>query len=161
MDIRPATEADKPQIWRVLEPVFREGKTYPVDHDIDQNGAFAYWFAPNKRIYVCEIDGEIVGTFYICPNSTGPADHICNCGYATAPEARGKGVATAMCKYSFEAAKKLGYRGMQYNLVVTTNSVAVHLWQKLGMTIIGTAPSVFRLPDGTYADAHIMFKSLL
>lgn len=160
MIIREATLEDSNAIWRILKPVFQDGKTYPVNMDVSREDGLAYWFAPHKRNFVCELDGVVIGTYYICPNSTGPADHICNCGYATHPDARGKGIATAMCEHSFEEARLLGYRGVQYNLVVSTNTVAVALWQKLGMTIIGTAPDVFRLPDGSYADAHIMFKTL-
>ena len=159
-NIREVRTEDTDAIWNILEPIFREGETYPVDPDVSRTDGLAYWFAKKKRNYVCIANHEIVGTYYMCPNSTGPANHICNCGYAVHPSARGMGVASAMCLHSFEEAGRQGYRGMQYNLVVTTNHAAVHLWQKMGMAIIGTAPNVFRRPDNSYAAAHIMFKDL-
>ena len=42
----------------------------------------------------------MLGTYYIKTNQAGPGAHICNCGYMVAADARGRGVATAMCKHS-------------------------------------------------------------
>jgi RimJ/RimL family protein N-acetyltransferase len=33
---------------------------------------------------------------------------------------------------------------MQFNFVVSTNTAAVALWQKLGFAIVGTLPKAFR-----------------
>jgi hypothetical protein len=49
---------------------------------------------------------------------------------------------------------------MQFNLVVTTNQVAVNLWLALGFQIIGTRPGVFHHAQLGYVDAHVMFRSL-
>lgn len=160
MPIRRAIDTDKAAIWAVLEPIFREGETYPVDPNCTYEQAMDYWFAPHKTIYIIEEADEILGSYYICANSTGPADHVCNCGYAVRPDARGAGLAQQMVEHSFEAAKEMGFRGMQYNLVVATNVIAVALWQKLGMTIVGTLPGAFRHPSQGDVDAYVMFKQL-
>jgi ribosomal protein S18 acetylase RimI-like enzyme len=49
---------------------------------------------------------------------------------------------------------------MQYNLVVSTNSGAVRLWQKHGFAIVGTLPQAFLHPSAGYVDAFVMYKSL-
>ena len=41
---------------------------------------------------------------------------------------------------------------LQFNAVVATNAGARHLYEKLGFTQLGTIPSGFRMPEGTYAD---------
>jgi ribosomal protein S18 acetylase RimI-like enzyme len=50
---------------------------------------------------------------------------------------------------------------MQYNLVVKTNAPSVHLWQKLGFTIVGTLPGAFNHAELGYVDAYVMYKILV
>jgi ribosomal protein S18 acetylase RimI-like enzyme len=57
-------------------------------------------------------------------------------------------------------ARSLGFSAVQFNLVIRTNEVAVRLWQRLGFEVVGTMPRVFRHPDGTLVDAHVMFRNL-
>ena len=85
---------------------------------------------------------------------------MCNCGYITAPAARGRGVARAMCEHSQRVARELGYTAMQFNFVVTSNEGAIALWQKLGFETVGRLPKAFRHPKLGLVDALVMFKSL-
>jgi L-amino acid N-acyltransferase YncA len=162
LTIRPAREADWPGIWAVFRPVVREGETYPLDTDLDEAGAQAYWFAPDKTIFVADdADRGIVGSYYIKPNSTGPAAHVANAGYIVRPDMRGRGVAQALCHHSLKEAARRGFRAMQYNLVISTNDRAVRLWQHMGFAIVGTLPGAFRRPDGDFVDALVMYQSLV
>lgn len=158
--IRPAASTDHDAIWAILEPVIREGATYPLDPGIGRDEAFAYWFAPDKRVFVAENDGPVLGTYYLKPNSTGLADHVANGGYMTHPDARGRGVASAMALDSFERAKALGFTAMQFNLVVATNAAAMHLWQKVGMEVVGRLPRAFRHKTLGPVDALVMYRLL-
>jgi ribosomal protein S18 acetylase RimI-like enzyme len=158
--IRPAADSDNDAIWAILEPVIREGASYPLNPDIGRWEAFRYWFAPDKSVFVAEADGELLGTYYLKPNSTGLADHVANGGYMTHPQARGRGIAQAMALDSFERAKTAGFAAMQFNLVVATNDAAVHLWQKVGMEVIGQLPKAFRHEELGPVDALVMYKIL-
>ncbi len=160
MKIRLATTDDRNEIWRLVKPVIREGETYPLPRDLDRAGGLAYWFAPDKTVFVAEEDGRLVGLYYLRPNTGGPGDHICNCGYAVDPALRGRGIASQLCQHSLNIARQTGYRGMQYNLVVSTNGAAVYLWQKMGFDIVGTLPGVFHHPREGYVDAYVMFQDL-
>jgi hypothetical protein len=40
--IHSAAQFDDDAIWRVIEPVFRAGETYPLPRDISRDDAFAY-----------------------------------------------------------------------------------------------------------------------
>ena len=71
------------------------------------------------------------------------------------------GIATQMCEHSQDEAVKMGYRAMQYNLVVKTNEPSVHLWQKMGFAIVGTLPGAFRHAEHGFVDAYIMYKELV
>ena len=158
-------EASRPQdddaLWAILEPVVREGTTYPVDPAASREEIFAYWFAPDKQVFVAEDrKGSLVGTYYIKPNSTGPAAHVANAGYMVLPEARGTDVARTLALDSFARAKAAGYRTMQFNLVIATNAAALHLWAAVGMQEVGRLKEAFRLPSGDYVDALVMYRLL-
>jgi ribosomal protein S18 acetylase RimI-like enzyme len=160
MDIRAAEIGDEDGLWRVLEPVIRAGETYPLPRDMARADALAYWLAPDHHIFVAEENGEILGTYYLRANSRAGGGHVANAGYMTAPHARGRGVATALCLHSFEEAKRLGFRAMQFNLVIASNEAAMHLWPKLGMDIVGRLPGAFHHPRLGYVDAYVMYKTL-
>lgn len=114
----------------------------------------------DKETFVAVADGEIVGTYYMKANQGGGGKHICNCGYMTADSATGKGVASAMCEHSIDHAKSAGFRGMQFNFVVSTNRGAISLWEKYGFEIVGTLPGAFAHATEGYVDAFIMFRAL-
>lgn len=160
--LRPANEADWAGIWAVIEPMIREGETHPLDTDLSEAQARAYWFAPDKSVFVVvDRRGEVVGTYGLRANSTGPASHVANCGYAVRPDQRGKGIAQALCRHSLEEARRRGFRAMQFNLVVETNDRAVRLWQHMGFAVIGRIPGAFRRPNGDYVGALVMYRSLV
>lgn len=160
MNIRRAKDTDHDAIWAMVKPVIRAGKSYPLPRDLDRVGGLAYWFAPDKEVFVAEEGKALIGVYYIRPNNQGPGNHICNCGYVTHTAFRGQGVAAKLCEHSLKQARKAGYRGMQYNLVVTTNKAAVHLWKKMGFEIVGTLPMAFHDPDEGDVEAFVMFQKL-
>jgi ribosomal protein S18 acetylase RimI-like enzyme len=78
-----------------------------------------------------------------------------------APTARGEGIGRAMSEHCLSEARRLGFRAMQFNFVVSTNESAIRLWQQLGFKIVGTLPGAFRHPEKGYVDVYVMFRSLL
>lgn len=161
--IREFEPADWPKVWALLEPVFRAGETYAVDPDITEDAARQYWTELPRQTWVAvdEGSGELLGTYYLKTNQPGPGRHVCNCGYVVAAAARGRGVASDLCRQSQDAARALGYRAMQFNCVAASNTGAVRLWQKLGYDIVGTLPGAFLHPALGEVDAHVMFKRLV
>ncbi|MCM2369208.1 GNAT family N-acetyltransferase [Aporhodopirellula aestuarii] len=162
LTIRLFEEADWNATWRIVEPVFRAGDTYPYSPDITRDEAFDVWVAIPQATYIAIDDenGAILGTYYIKPNQPAQGSHVCNCGYIVSDAARGRGVASQMCEHSQQEAVRRGFRAMQYNLVVATNEGAVRLWQKLGFQIVGTLSEAFKHPILGYVDAHVMYKKL-
>lgn len=160
MQIRVATEADADAIWTMLSPVFRAGTTYAIDPQITRAEALSYWMDQPAACYVAERGGAILGTFYIKTNQQGGGAHVCNCGYIVNAEAQGQGVAGQMCEASQTQARALGYRAMQYNLVLASNAGAVRLWTRMGFDTVGTIPAAFDHPQLGFVDAHVMHKTL-
>jgi len=160
MNIRPAHMNDERSIWRIIGPTIRAGETYALDRDMTEADALAYWLGDDRETFVAEEGGEIIGTYYIRSNQAGGGKHICNCGYMTSATATGRGVARAMCQHSINSAQQRGYRGIQFNFVVSTNTRAVALWESFGFEIVGRLPQAFQHPNLGYVDALVMFRKL-
>lgn len=160
MPIRVSNSDDFDQIWPFFHGIVAAGESYPYPQDTTFEEGRSYWYDPPKVVYVFEESGRILGTYSLKPNMPGLGAHVCNCGYMVAPEARGRGVASALCEHSQETARALGFKAMQYNLVVSTNEQAVRLWQKMGFEIAGRLPGAFAHPVHGYVDALVLYKWL-
>lgn len=154
------TLSDFNEFWPTFSEVIKAQETYALNPDMTREQAFSLWCeAPLKSFALVE-NNNVLGTYYIKQNAMGPGDHICNCGYMVASEARGKGVAHSLCEHSMEMATELGFDAMQFNNVVSTNKVAVRLWNKFGFKTLGTVPKAFRHARLGLVDCYIMFKWL-
>jgi ribosomal protein S18 acetylase RimI-like enzyme len=102
----------------------------------------------------------VLGTYFIKANQPGLGSHVSNCGYIVAPPAQGRGIASLMCQHSQAQAVELGFRAMQYNMVVSTNERAVRLWQHLGFSIVGRLPGAFNHQRLGFVDGIVMYKQL-
>lgn len=160
MTIRQASRADDDALWAILEPVIRAGETYTLPREMTRDQGLAYWFEDGHEVFAAEEDGRVVGTYFLRANQLGGGSHVANCGYMTAREASGRGVARAMCGHSLQVARERGFRAMQFNFVVATNERAVRLWQAMGFEIAGRLPGAFLHPSLGFVDALVMFRSL-
>ena len=159
--IRAFEESDWAITWKIVEPVFRAGETYTFSPDITEEEAHKVWVElPVSTFVAVNDDNEVIGTYYIKPNQPGLGAHVCNCGYIVSAESRGKGVASGMCQHSQHQALSLGFRAMQYNLVVSTNEEVVRLWKRHGFKVVGTLPKAFRHQQLGLVDAYVMYKQL-
>lgn len=162
MKIRPATEADRDAIWNIFHKVVADGDTYALDPNISHEDALAYWFAPGTHTYIAEqLAMEVVGTYILRPNQSGGGSHVANTGFMVSASARGRGIGRAMAEHCLNEARRLGFRAMQFNYVVSTNVAAIGLWQDLGFEIVGTLPDAFYHPEKGYVDVYVMYRSLV
>lgn len=160
MIIRKASEFDYDPIWSIFAEVIQSGDSYVFDPNTPKTELAKYWFTDYMTTFVAEEDGMVLGTYIIKPNQIGLGNHIANCSYMVSSKARGKGVGKLLCEHSIAYAKEQGYQGIQFNIVISTNTAAVALWKKYGFQIIGTTPKGFRHASLGYVDTYIMFKSL-
>ncbi|MCF3594958.1 GNAT family N-acetyltransferase [Rhodobacteraceae bacterium LMO-12] len=151
---------DDAAVWAVLRPSVEAGDTFCADPEGGMAGGLAYFWPESARVWLAEVDGEILGCCYLRPNQTGNGAHVCNAGYCTLPEARGRGVARAMLAHSLDVARSEGYRAMQYNFVVETNHRAIETWERAGFAIVGRLPGAFLHPAEGYVDALVMYRDL-
>jgi ribosomal protein S18 acetylase RimI-like enzyme len=159
-NIRAAGPQDADALWAILEPVIRAGETYTLPRDMTRDDALRYWSAPGHQVFVAEVDGEVVGRYFLRANQQGGGAHVANCGYMTHPGCAGKGVANAMCAHSLDYARTRGFLAMQFNFVVSTNEKAVRLWQRHDFEVVGRLPGAFQHPRLGYVDALVMHRRL-
>ncbi|MBT3619060.1 MAG: GNAT family N-acetyltransferase [Porticoccaceae bacterium] len=160
MNVREAQPVDFAAIWPIFQQIVAMGDTYGYERDITEQEARRVWMELPAKTFVAEQDGQILGTYYIKTNQTGPGSHVCNCGYMVATDSRGRGLASIMCEHSQKVAIELGFEAMQFNFVATTNDGAVNLWKKLGFNIVGVLPKAFNHPLHGNVDALVMHKFL-
>ncbi|WP_447895347.1 N-acetyltransferase family protein [Vreelandella sp. GE22] len=161
MTIAPMTKDDFRAFWPTFSAIVEAQETYAIAPDISFDAAYALWCeAPAATLVVKDSQGAVLGSYYLKANAAGPGQHVCNCGYMVAQAARGRGLARTLCEHSQTLAKEHGFLAMQFNAVVSTNEIAVALWQKLGFSFAGTVPGAFRHPTQGLVDTYVMHKFL-
>jgi L-amino acid N-acyltransferase YncA len=162
LQIRPYEATDWPALWALLEPVFRAGETFPHDPAITEAEARLAWVEQNQAVMVAvDASGALVGTSYIRPNALALGAHVANAGYVVAAHCRRQGIGSHLCQHSLQLARQLGFRAMQFNLVVSTNIAGIRCWQRNGFEVVGTLPGAFRHQQLGDVDALVMFQQLL
>jgi GNAT superfamily N-acetyltransferase len=138
-----------------------EGRTYafPAGQSLDE--ARPWWMEPHPgQTVVSTVDGRIVGSAKMGPNRPARGSHVATASFLVDPAQRGRGVGRALGEYVLDWCQSAGYRAIQFNAVVETNTAAVQLWQALGLTIIGTVPAAFDHPEHGLVGLHIMHRYL-
>jgi ribosomal protein S18 acetylase RimI-like enzyme len=159
-DIRRAGAADADGLWDIFRDVVAGGDTYVFGADTPRDFADAYWLGPDVASWVA-VDGDrVLGMYKLVPNQRDHGAHVANGSYMVGSAARGRGVGEALGRHSLVEARRLGYAAIQFNFVVSTNTAAVKLWQRLGFDIVGTLPRAFRHARLGFVDAYVMFRSL-
>lgn len=158
--IRKATEKDTDGIWEIFHTVIQSGDTYVFRPETTKEEFKEYWLAPIVETFVFDEGNRISGTYILKTNQMDLGSHIANASYMVHPRAQAKGIGIQMGKHSLLEAKTMGFTGMQFNMVVSSNLPAISLWKKLGFQIIGTIPKAFRHAGLGFVDAHIMFREL-
>ena len=160
LEIREVGPEQFDEIWPIFEEVARAGDTYPYPMDVSKEEARAYWFMPHARVYHGYLDGVPVASRYIVPNKPGLAAHVCNTGVIIDKHYRGKGLGKQMMAFCLQKTKELGFKAIQLNLVVSTNTASIKICQKNGFEIVGTLPGAFFHKEERYVDAYVMYKTL-
>lgn len=162
MQIRAATHADWPAIWPFFHRIVAAGETYSYDRDMTEERGRATWFQepPVRTVVAVDDDGTVLGTAKMGPNQGGPGAHVGTASFMVDPDRSGQGVGRALGEYVVRQATLDGYRAIQFNAVVETNTRAVALWRSLGFEVLATVPEAFDHPTKGYVGLHIMYRRL-
>ncbi|NUT33795.1 MAG: GNAT family N-acetyltransferase [Hamadaea sp.] len=161
MLIREATPADWVGIWPILHTIGEAGETLTYEPGRSEESVRASWMRPRPgRTFVAIVDGRVAGSAYLHPNHGGNGAHVANAGFVVDPASGGRGIGRALCAHVLDQARADGYRAMQFNAVVETNTHAVRLWQSFGFRILATVPEAFHHPVHGYVGLHVMHLTL-
>ena len=158
--IRPATPNDADAIWDIFQKVVAGRDTYTFLPDTPRDEAVAYWLNANAVARVAELEGRVVGMYKLIENNRGLGAHVANAAFMVDPSASGRGIGYAMGADCLREARGQGYEAMQFNFVVSTNTRASELWQRLGFRVVGTLPRAFRHGTLGLVDALVMYREL-
>ncbi len=161
LTIRPAADADWAALWPIIAATVAAGESYAYPDDLTSEQAHGLWMErPPGVTVVAARDGLILGTAKMGPNRPGRGAHVATASFMVAADARGLGVGRALGEHVIAWARWSGYRAIQFNAVVETNTPAVMLWQDLGFRVVGTVPEAFEHPTHGYVGLHVMHLDL-
>lgn len=151
--VRAYRNEDILQMNLVWNEVVEDGIAFPQTEILDRAGGEKF-FSSQSYCGVAEDteSGEIVGLYILHPNNVGRCRHISNASYAVSSSSRGKGIGEMLVKDCLVQAKNCGFKILQFNAVVKTNTAARRLYEKLGFIQLGTIPQGFLMKDGSYED---------
>ncbi len=159
MIIRKFESKDIPEMITIWNEVVEEANAFPQEEGLTLDNAEEF-FAGQSFTGVAEEEGEVLGLYILHPNNIGRCGHLSNASYAVKGNLRGKHIGEQLVKHCMEQAKKLGYRILQFNAVVAANFGAMHLYEKLGFTRLGTVPGGYRLGNGQFEDIVLYYITL-
>jgi GNAT superfamily N-acetyltransferase len=161
VDIRVATDEDWPRIWPFFASIVEAGETYSFPAGLTMETARPLWMEQAPGLTVVAVDGDqVLGSAHMGPNRPGRGAHVSTASFMVDPDCQGRGVGRALGEYVVAWARSAGYRSMQFNAVVETNTAAVRLWEALGFEILTTVPEAFDHPRHGLVGLHIMFQRL-
>jgi L-amino acid N-acyltransferase YncA len=159
--IRDATDEDWPAIHPIFARIVAEGRTYAYPTDLSSEQARALWMEAPPSSTVVAVEEEVVlGSAKMGPNRPGRGAHVATASFMVDPAHAGRGVGRALGRYVVDRATAEGYRSIQFNAVVETNTAAVRLWRSLGFEIVGTVPEAFDHPEHGLVGLHVMHLRL-
>jgi GNAT superfamily N-acetyltransferase len=144
-----------------MSTVTRAGDTFTYPVDLAEDEGRSLWMPSGGHTIVATDEaGRVLGTAKFGANQMGPGSHVATGSFMVAPLARRRGVGRKLGDAAVEWAKARGFRSIQFNAVVSTNLVALGLWQSLGFDIVGTVPGAFAHPTLGDVSLHVMYRHL-
>ncbi len=151
---------DEEELFAIFKEVVDSGCQFPYE-DSSKKEFYAQFFSPSSQVYVCRSpQGRVIGGFYLKSNYSGRSKHIANTAYMIKSTHRKRGIGTLLIKASLHLAKNLGFLAMQFNMVLSKNTEAIKLYEKLGFKIVGTIPNAIRNADESFQDGCTMYLGL-
>ena len=151
--VREFTNKDIKDMIAIWNEVVEEGVAFPQKELLDEKTGLEFFESQSfTGVAVEEETDTIVGLYILHPNNVGRCGHISNASYAVKSGQRGKRIGEILVLHCLEKAKEIGFRILQFNAVVGTNTAALRLYKKLGFVQLGVIPGGFHMNDGSYQD---------
>lgn len=151
--IRKYTNDDISAMIKIWNEVVEDGIAFPQMECLDlQSGKEFFDSQTYCGVAENSDSNEILGLYILHPNNVGRCGHISNASYAVSKSSRGMKIGEKLVKDCLVQGRKNGFKILQFNAVVSTNTTARRLYEKLGFIQLGTIPQGFLMKDGHYED---------
>lgn len=155
------TENDLEKAVEIWNQVVEDGRAFPQTEKLsfDEGKAF---FESQTYSAVAKIKetGDVIGLYILHPNNIGRCGHIANASFAVERGARGHHAGEVLVKNCLLKGKEFGFKILQFNAVVSSNTAALSLYKKLGFKKLGTIPGGFLNIDGVFEDIVLHYIEL-
>ena len=158
--IRKFEAKDVARMAEIWNQVVEDGVAFPQEEGLTGAEAAEFFAAQTVSAVAEDEQGNVKGLYILHPNNIGRVGHIANASYAVDRACRGEHIGELLVKDCLEQAKANGYRVLQFNAVVATNTAARRLYERLGFRQLGVIPGGFRMKDGRYADICPYYRVL-
>ncbi len=160
--VRKYEARDMTDAMNIWNEVVRDGVAFPQLEELTEEEADAFFESQSYTGIAMDSEtGEVVGLYILHPNNVGRCGHICNTSYAVKSGKRGLHIGEKLVKDSLAAGQRLGFRILQFNAVVASNTHALHLYERLGFNRLGVIPQGFCMKDGHYEDIVLYYIQLI
>ena len=150
ISVRKYEDKDLSEMIRIWNEVVEDGVAFPQETPLDKTSGKEFFAAQTYCGVAVTDSGETAGLYILHPNNVGRCGHIANASYAVARSARGMGAGKKLVTDCLAEAKAHGFRILQFNAVVDSNTVARKLYESLGFEQLGVIKGGFRMPNGEY-----------
>lgn len=150
--VRAYTQDDVGSMMCIWNEVVEEGVAFPQTECLTKETAADFFGEQSYCGVAVDSTGTMLGMYILHPNNVGRCGHICNASYAVASSSRGMHVGEHLARDCIAQAHTLGFRVLQFNAVVATNTRARSLYEKIGFHQLGVIPGGFLMKDGHYED---------
>lgn len=148
--IRKYSEKDLPQMIEIWNEVVEDGVAFPQENTLDFISGKAFFSSQSYCGVAVNDENKVCGLYILHPNNIGRCAHICNASYAVPSELRGRHIGEKLVKDCMLQGKNIGFKILQFNAVVESNTAARRLYEKIGFIRLGTIPKGFRSKSGAY-----------
>ena len=161
LTITPYAPADLPEAVGIWNEVVLAGEAFPQEAPLTEADGHLFFAGQSFTGIARSVQtGQAVGLYILHPNNVGRCGHICNASYAVRADLRGRGIGEALVRHCMTQGRALGFTILQLKAVVSSNTAALRLYQKLGFVRLGVIPGGFRRADGRFADIIPHYRPL-
>jgi putative acetyltransferase len=158
IQIRGAEPSDAEAIHEILScPRVTANSMQLPWRSLEQRRNWINQHVASGNFLVAAVDGRVVGNLGLDLAGASRRSHVASMGMSVHDDFQNRGVGSALMVAMIELADSwLGLRRIELE-VYADNAAAIHLYEKFGFVIEGTARDYARRPGG-FVDAHHMAR---
>ena len=150
ISVRKYEDKDLSDMIRIWNEVVEDGVAFPQETPLDKTSGKEFFAAQTYCGVAVTDSGETAGLYILHPNNVGRLRTHRKRKLRRRPFGARYGRGQKMVTDCLAEAKAHGFRILQFNAVVDSNTVARKLYESLGFEQLGVIKGGFRMPNGEY-----------